>query len=322
MLSSSALADIGGVWPIEEVTRALTDFADASVRGAVDVVLAEAAAARADPPCRTPKTRPPAPASSILALGKHGAGELNYSSDIDLVVFFDSASAPLADGVEPTTFYTRVAQRARAAPAGAHAGRLRASGRLSAAPRSGLDADRGVARFRLHLLRDGRPELGARRAHQGAPDRWRRRARRALPSGSHAVHLAQVFRLRLDRRRARHEAADPCRARARPDRGRRARHQARPRRHPRDRVLRADAAARLRRTAAGPARAPHARDAAGPARRGLDHCEGAGRALGRLPLPALGRAPAADGRRRADAAPAFRSRGARSASPNSAASRT
>ena len=122
----------------------------------------------------------------------------------------------------------------------------------------------------LHLLRDRRPELGARGADQGAARRRRHRARRALPQGSDALHLAQVFRLRVDRRRACHEAADPCGARARRDRGRRPRHQARARRHPRDRVLRADAAARLRRAPAGPARAPHPRHAgrAAPTRAG------------------------------------------------------
>jgi [glutamine synthetase] adenylyltransferase / [glutamine synthetase]-adenylyl-L-tyrosine phosphorylase len=105
-----ALADIGAVWSVDEVTAALTAFADASVKGAIGVVLCEAAAAGkitlADP-------NDPGSGSGfvILALGKHGAGELNYSSDIDLVVFFDSAAAPLAQGVEPTTFYTRVAQQ-------------------------------------------------------------------------------------------------------------------------------------------------------------------------------------------------------------------
>jgi [glutamine synthetase] adenylyltransferase / [glutamine synthetase]-adenylyl-L-tyrosine phosphorylase len=103
------LADIGGVWSVDEVTQALTDFADASVRGGVEVILAEAAA---NSRIALPNPENPGAGSGfvILALGKHGAGELNYSSDIDLVVFFDSSAAPLADGVEPTTFYTRLAR--------------------------------------------------------------------------------------------------------------------------------------------------------------------------------------------------------------------
>ena len=104
-----ALADIGGVWSVDEVTAALTAFADASVKSAVGVVLSEAAA---DGKIKLANADDPGAGSGfvILALGKHGAGELNYSSDIDLVVFFDATAAPLAEGVEPTTFYTRVAR--------------------------------------------------------------------------------------------------------------------------------------------------------------------------------------------------------------------
>ena len=36
----------------------------------------------------------------VLGLGKLGADELNYSSDIDLVVFYDRGRAKLADRVE------------------------------------------------------------------------------------------------------------------------------------------------------------------------------------------------------------------------------
>jgi [glutamine synthetase] adenylyltransferase / [glutamine synthetase]-adenylyl-L-tyrosine phosphorylase len=104
-----ALADLGGVWTIDEVTQALSEFADASVSGGVGVVLAEAAANG-----RIALTDPDDPGRGsgfvILALGKHGAGELNYSSDIDLVVFFDPA-AHLAENVEAPTFYTRLAQQ-------------------------------------------------------------------------------------------------------------------------------------------------------------------------------------------------------------------
>src|SRR5437764_308145 len=82
-----ALADIGGVWNVDKVTKALSDFADASVRGGLSVVLTEAADLGR---LLLPNPDDPAEGSGlvVLALGKHGAGELNYSSDIDLVVFF------------------------------------------------------------------------------------------------------------------------------------------------------------------------------------------------------------------------------------------
>jgi glutamate-ammonia-ligase adenylyltransferase len=46
----------------------------------------------------------------VLAMGKMGAGELNYSSDIDLIVFFDLAAPTLAPGIEPQPFFVRVTQ--------------------------------------------------------------------------------------------------------------------------------------------------------------------------------------------------------------------
>ncbi len=104
-----ALADLGGVWTLSTVTAALSDFADASVLAATDALLAEATAAG--------RFRPVDPGDPqmgsglvVLALGKHGAGELNYSSDIDLVVFFDPAVAPLKEGIAPAPFFTKLAQ--------------------------------------------------------------------------------------------------------------------------------------------------------------------------------------------------------------------
>jgi len=43
-------------------------------------------------------------------MGKMGAGELNYSSDIDLIVFFDPAAPTLAPDIEPAPFFVRVTQ--------------------------------------------------------------------------------------------------------------------------------------------------------------------------------------------------------------------
>src|SRR5208337_1660214 len=43
-----------------------------------------------------------------LALGKLGARELNYSSDVDLVVLFDPRAASIPEGVEPTPLFVRI----------------------------------------------------------------------------------------------------------------------------------------------------------------------------------------------------------------------
>ncbi|HEY6255487.1 MAG TPA: bifunctional [glutamine synthetase] adenylyltransferase/[glutamine synthetase]-adenylyl-L-tyrosine phosphorylase, partial [Xanthobacteraceae bacterium] len=44
-------------------------------------------------------------------MGKMGADELNYSSDIDLIVFYDGARAPLASGTEPAPLYAALTRR-------------------------------------------------------------------------------------------------------------------------------------------------------------------------------------------------------------------
>jgi glutamate-ammonia-ligase adenylyltransferase len=95
-----ALADIGGIWRFEEITGAMTKVADAAISSAVDYLLAKAHKAG----------QLPDPVKSgyiVLAMGKYGAAELNYSSDIDLIVLFDLAK-PLAENVVPQTFFVRM----------------------------------------------------------------------------------------------------------------------------------------------------------------------------------------------------------------------
>jgi glutamate-ammonia-ligase adenylyltransferase len=104
-----ALADIGGVWPVMRVTAALTELAVAAVQSALRFVLRqEAARGRLSPP--NPDTPEDDSGLIVLAMGKMGAGELNYSSDIDLIVFFDSNAPTLAPDIEPQPFFVRVTQ--------------------------------------------------------------------------------------------------------------------------------------------------------------------------------------------------------------------
>ena len=104
-----ALCDIGGVWPVMRVTAALTDLAVASVQAALRFLLRqEAARGRLSP---SDLDRPEENSGLVvLAMGKMGAGELNYSSDIDLIVFFDPAAPALAPDIEPQPFFVRVTQ--------------------------------------------------------------------------------------------------------------------------------------------------------------------------------------------------------------------
>jgi glutamate-ammonia-ligase adenylyltransferase len=104
-----ALCDIGGVWQVMQVTAALTDLAVASVQSALRYVLRqEAARGRLSPASLdSPEDNS---GLIVLAMGKMGAGELNYSSDIDLIVFFDPAAPTLAPDIEPQPFFVRVTQ--------------------------------------------------------------------------------------------------------------------------------------------------------------------------------------------------------------------
>ncbi|MFZ5690700.1 MAG: bifunctional [glutamine synthetase] adenylyltransferase/[glutamine synthetase]-adenylyl-L-tyrosine phosphorylase [Pseudomonadota bacterium] len=102
-----AMTDIGGVWPVLQVTRALTELADCMVQGAVRFLLNDAVRRG-----RLTPADPSAPERGsgyiVLAMGKMGALELNYSSDIDLIVFYDPDAPAIPDDTEPSALYIRV----------------------------------------------------------------------------------------------------------------------------------------------------------------------------------------------------------------------
>ncbi|MGH6891863.1 MAG: bifunctional [glutamine synthetase] adenylyltransferase/[glutamine synthetase]-adenylyl-L-tyrosine phosphorylase, partial [Dongiaceae bacterium] len=83
-----AIADIARAWSLEQVTGALSDFADAAVAAVTACLLRRA---HNGGELDLPHPDEPAKESGlvILGLGKLGARELNYSSDIDLIVLFD-----------------------------------------------------------------------------------------------------------------------------------------------------------------------------------------------------------------------------------------
>src|SRR6185312_1441913 len=95
-----ALADIGGVWGVEQVTAALTKFADAAVKGALRFVLKDTAI-RAEYVERDGSALEATTGLVVLAMGKYGAFELNYSSDIDLIVFYDAQRFPFRKRDDP-----------------------------------------------------------------------------------------------------------------------------------------------------------------------------------------------------------------------------
>ena len=84
----TALADLAGVWPLMQVTAALTQLADAAVDLAMKALIADEIR-RGKLPGAGPDDVQTAGGMVTLAMGKMGAAELNYSSDIDLICLFD-----------------------------------------------------------------------------------------------------------------------------------------------------------------------------------------------------------------------------------------
>ena len=94
---AAAVADIAGLWPLDRVTGALSDLAEASIDAACAHLLRDAAArgeinlsgaARTDPRLVGRNS-----GLIVLGMGKLGGRELNYSSDVDLMVLYDPTVA-------------------------------------------------------------------------------------------------------------------------------------------------------------------------------------------------------------------------------------
>lgn len=94
-----AIGDLAGLLDLEAVTRHLSDFADEATDRALRAAIAE----------RMPGATPHG--FAILALGKHGSRELNYSSDIDPILLFDPAVLPRRANEDAGDAAARIARR-------------------------------------------------------------------------------------------------------------------------------------------------------------------------------------------------------------------
>jgi [glutamine synthetase] adenylyltransferase / [glutamine synthetase]-adenylyl-L-tyrosine phosphorylase len=99
------LADVANVWNLNECLQAITQFADVAVWATVDALLFDAEKRK------QVQLRNGNCGYVVLAMGKHGAGELNYSSDIDLVVLFDAEIAEQCGIAEPQSFFVKLTRR-------------------------------------------------------------------------------------------------------------------------------------------------------------------------------------------------------------------
>src|SRR4029077_8180437 len=89
---ATAPAAIAGVWSLEKITAALSAFAAGGLDALTDAILLQLErdgqlAIGGDPQ---------AAAFTVLGMGKLGADELNYSSDIDLILLYDRDAPALA----------------------------------------------------------------------------------------------------------------------------------------------------------------------------------------------------------------------------------
>ncbi len=105
----AALCDLGGVWPLEAVTGALTGLADRAVHLSLTALVAEEIR-RGRLPGAGPDDAATAGGMVALAMSKMGAGELNYSSDIDLICLFDETRYP-GEEQEARASFIKVARR-------------------------------------------------------------------------------------------------------------------------------------------------------------------------------------------------------------------
>ncbi|MEM8877293.1 MAG: bifunctional [glutamine synthetase] adenylyltransferase/[glutamine synthetase]-adenylyl-L-tyrosine phosphorylase [Pseudomonadota bacterium] len=104
-----ALADLGGVIDVNRVIAETSALADRTVAAAIDWLLGHHAQDDRFFPA-DPKHPSRDSGLIVLAMGKHGARELNVSSDIDLILFYENRPERFTDGEDLSKFYVRLAR--------------------------------------------------------------------------------------------------------------------------------------------------------------------------------------------------------------------
>ena len=104
-----AIADLRGDWELLAVTRALSDFASSTVQAALRFLLLQAAQ-RGEFAAAMPTLPEQQCGIVVLGMGKLGGLELNYSSDIDLIVLFDKEQLPYQGNRNAQHFMNKLAQ--------------------------------------------------------------------------------------------------------------------------------------------------------------------------------------------------------------------
>lgn len=105
-----ALCDLGGLWSVDEVTHQLSEFADTCLRAALEFALLDEVK-RGKLTFGETSNLQEQSGLFALAMGKGGAFELNYSSDIDLIFFYEREKVPLVDPLDFQPVMIRVVQK-------------------------------------------------------------------------------------------------------------------------------------------------------------------------------------------------------------------
>ena len=102
-----AAADIGGLWSLSKVTQALSAFGVVAIKTAVNHLLMRAAGA--GELALRDESRPALDCGfTVFGMGKVGASELNYSSDIDLIALFDEEKASYTGSKSAQDLFVRL----------------------------------------------------------------------------------------------------------------------------------------------------------------------------------------------------------------------
>lgn len=106
----AALADLARLFVARDTTRWLSDLADASIAAAIDHLLLSN---HTSGKLTLVSTHAPSEGSGliVLGMGKLGAQELNYSSDIDAVVFFEPTAGIVPDPLDALETFGRMMRR-------------------------------------------------------------------------------------------------------------------------------------------------------------------------------------------------------------------
>jgi glutamate-ammonia-ligase adenylyltransferase len=224
----AAMAETGGAWTTAQSTAALSDLADAALDAVLNLLMRQAAERGL---LAIPAEQANAANSglAIFALGKHGGQELNYSSDIDIVAFYDPEKGVLSRPLGGATkVYSRMVQKLAGLMEDrrAHGYVFRTDLRLRPDPGStpvALSPSTRRSPITKAAARTGSAPPGSRRAPCAGDIECGPR----LPQGTRALCLAQTSRFRDHRRYPGDEASDQHRQECRRYPGRGSQRQAR-----------------------------------------------------------------------------------------------